>query len=549
MDAPSPAEPSRAGEATNSKTKSAIMDHGDSIGIDFDDYNDEEEGESKGILIHDDGTITSTTVFLSLALALYLGGRRWYAAVALLVAGMMGWGAIASRKVPWQDKLEIRFNVMEAQDVVREMVDWERRMVRLNEASKDAASTSDREQGNQQNDEIDSLAHRRQRLRERGMLTIRVGLSALAKKYGHAQQRRKQRRMSRNQHERVNRSSNRNNQTKAQRDADVGDDDGMELLCQEAAYVGFRTVLHFKCGASSKPSAEPSPSLSPPTNSAPDMVAIASLSLSLLALVAKHPDVQERCAFQADKYGLDLPIGCLNLALDCAKVLPSGESTHSESSRVAAAVNPVHEDDKDGWELEQRHAELQRKGCLLLGALCGGGGGAGGGAGAAQASCPRDMATLVAQEGGVQAILNALDYFRYHSDVANWALWALFTLCYESPAHRRAILELHGIPVVLRAMRNCPDSVEVARHGTALLFDLMRQEEGDDGGVPAVSRSDVVDVWKVRKAAVDAGLHPVLVQALKSHVDEADIAMMSREMLVGTNYQGDDISSFLVPGR
>jgi hypothetical protein len=545
MDAPSSAEPSRAGEATN---KGAISDHGDSIGIDCDDYNDEEEGESvKGILIHDDGTITSTSIFLSLALALYLGGRTWYAAVALLVAAMMGWGAIAARKVPWQDKLEIRFNVMEAHDVVREMVDWEGRMVRLDETSNSAANTSNKQQDNQQNDDVDLLAHRRQRVLERGMLTIRVGLSTMAKKYGHAQQRRKQRRTSQNQHERVNRS-NSNKQSKAHRDADGDDDDGMELLCQEAAYVGFRTVLRFKCGASSKPSTGQSPS--PPTNSASDMVTIASLSLSLLALVAKHPDIQERCAFQADTYGLDLPIGCLNLALDCAKVLPSGESTHTESSRGAAAVNPVHEDDKDGWELEQRHAELQRKGCLLLGALCGGGGGAGGGgAGAAQASCPRDMATLVAQEGGVQAMLNALDYFRYHSDVANWALWALFTLCYESPAHRRAILELHGIPVVLRAMRNCPDSVEVARHGTALLFDLMRQEEDDGGGIPAVGRSDLVDVWKVRKKAVDAGLHPVLVQALKSYVDEADIAMMSREMLVGTNYQGDDLSSFLVPGR
>jgi hypothetical protein len=162
------------------------------------------------------------------------------------------------------------------------------------------------------------------------------------------------------------------------------------------------------------------------------------------------------------------------------------------------------------------------------------------------------MAALVAQEGGVQAILSALGYFRYHSDVANWALWALFTMCYESPSNRRAFLDLHGIPVVLQAMRNCLDSVEVARHGTALLFDLMRQEDDTDGiGMLGSSRADgaVVDVWKVRKAAVDAGLHPVLVHNLQSYVNEADIAMMSREMLVGTNYQGDDLSAFVVPGR
>jgi hypothetical protein len=137
--------------------------------------------------------------------------------------------------------------------------------------------------------------------------------------------------------------------------------------------------------------------------------------------------------------------------------------------------------------------------------------------------------------------VDALDWFRYHADVANWALWALFTICYEKQECKSALVELDGIPsAIVGAMLNCPDSVEVARHGTALLFDLMRETENEDAGASTADRDRMrKDSWKVRTAALGCGMHSVLLENMNSYPDEMDIMMMSQEILVGTNYQGE----------
>jgi hypothetical protein len=105
-------------------------------------------------------------------------------------------------------------------------------------------------------------------------------------------------------------------------------------------------------------------------------------------------------------------------------------------------------------------------------------------------------------------------------------------------------------------MRNCPETMLVARHGIALTFDLMRE--------PEIKESLQVDVWKVRKQALDAGMHDVLVKVMNEvsgaahtglsmqlclteplllssrsqHSGTMDIMMMGSEILAGTDYNG-----------
>ena len=116
----------------------------------------------------------------------------------------------------------------------------------------------------------------------------------------------------------------------------------------------------------------------------------------MLALTAKTEEVRERTQLQADCYGLDIPIQSLQTALLLAQ------------------------DVTDAKE-EQAAAELQRIGCLLLGAL-------------ADKNAP--MARLVVQEGGLDLILASSSWFRHHEGVSNWALWAIFQLCYEHPLNK-----------------------------------------------------------------------------------------------------------------
>lgn len=352
----------------------------------------------------EDGSITSAMFLLLLALPLLAMGR-WMQGLGLLISSLVLGLCRAVADIKEEDKQEIRFNVLNAHDVLQEMIEWEAAM-----EGKECTAE----------------------LRAKARLIVDTGLAAFAKKYGRQGK----------------------------------EPEELSLWCQQAAYIGFR------CFANDD-----------------ELVAA---SLALLALVAKDERVQERSLYEADRYGLNIPIECMSAALARAQET---------------------EPDGDG---EQLSAELQRKGCLMLGAI----------------SASPDVAAQVAQEGGIDAILSAVDWFRCHADVANWSLWALFTICYENYTNKIALVQSQGLPIVVEVMRNCPKSPEVARHGIAILFDLMRQD--DDR--PSHGK---LDVWKIRKAAIDAGVYDVLVNAMSNFYDEMDIMMMGQEILVGTGYQGE----------
>lgn len=293
--------------------------------------------------------------------------------------------------------------------------------------------------------------------RDRYRVVALTALAALAKKYG-LQQRRKQR-----GDKSAQPSSTKNLKPE---DAELV---RLSLVCQEAAYVSLKSL-----------------------GDGDD--AVVAASFALLALVAKSELVRERHLTLADAYGLDVLIRCMSQAMKRA-----------------------HKYDDCSCE-EQEAAELQRKACLMLGALSDG---------------DSEIARQVVEEGGLKAILDAVAWYRFHQEVANWALWAIFILCYENAVNKVAFVQLDGIPIVLQAMKHSPDNIDVARHGTAILFDLLRNQDVD-------CDHPRLDMWMIRNKALSAGLHERIVHTMNEFTESTcmDIVMMGREILVGTGYQG-----------
>ena len=239
----------------------------------------------------------------------------------------------------------------------------------------------------------------------------------------------------------------------------------LESICQDAAYIVFRLYPN-------------------------DDEAVAA-ALSLNAVVAKDEQVRERHLHEADVFGLNVSIDAMRAALKRAQA----------------------SQDRDE-QMERLSAELQRKACLLLGALADGDSG---------------IATKVVEEGGLEAILDALKWYRFHEEVASWGLWAIFVLCYDHAGNKKEMIRLGGIQVVCMIMKNNSNSLEVSRHGTAILFDLLREAQGDS----------IFNVAQIRKMALNAGLHDVMVNAMNEFETSMEIVMMGQEMLVATGYQGE----------
>lgn len=243
--------------------------------------------------------------------------------------------------------------------------------------------------------------------------------------------------------------------------------ESLPLLCQQAAYLSLKIY--------------------------PEDDMVVSSAISLMALVAKLNSVRQRHKFQADQYGLNVIINSLKSALDRAK----------------------KEEDESREELL---AEIQRKGALLLGAL-------------SDEDKDFDLPTQIVEEDGLELILDAANWFRLHEEVANWTLWAIFTICYDQVLNKVQLVRLAGITTVCELMKNNPSSLEVNRHGVAILFDVLR--EGNE------SQKVKWDQWEVRRLALAAGMHKVISNAMTEFSDSMDIMMMGQELLIGTGYRGD----------
>jgi hypothetical protein len=368
------------------------------------------------------GGLTPASIAWLLAGPLILSKQyRW--GIAGIVVGLLYALKVAmEQQMDDSKKLEIRYNVISADDLVAELENLED-----SSSSSSSSSSSD-------NDKAPPSSPIRKDIDDKRIKYLE-GLAALAKKY--------------------------NLQKNTQ----------LALPCQQIAFTALRLY---------------------PTDN--EMVAG---SISLLALLAKDTPSRKRYKYQSDEYGLAIPIGALQKTLERAK----------------------QEEDETKEELM---AETLRKGCLFLGAIC---------------NDNKDgLAVQVVQEGGLELILDAANWFRLHEDVSNWALWAIFTLAFDQLWIKVQLVRWHGIATICELMKNNPTSLEVSRHGIALLFDLLRENQNDATGDTTNIKWDP---WEVRKIALASGLHDVVYGAMNEFSDSMDIMMMGQEILIGTGFQGD----------
>lgn len=264
---------------------------------------------------------------------------------------------------------------------------------------------------------------------------------------------------------------------------------------------------------------------------------VISAALALLALISKQSIVRQR-------YNRIQGMEVLKVATSPLHPLQL-EFDHSILNSIDLALlrakNYSKGTDGDDETKDRVAAELQRKACLFIGALADDNTDTND----SHSQPPTQLLSIqIGQQGGIQTILNAISWYQYHVEVVNWGLWSIFILCYENTINQTIFLQLDGIPIMIQAMNNCfqendtKSVVDVARHGTALIFDLLREQNKDShNGICTIDR------WKVRNIALSAGLHECIVQAMTISImnpnnTNMDIFVMGREILVGTNYQG-----------
>jgi hypothetical protein len=367
----------------------------------------------------------------------------------------------AVQQIKQEDKQEIRFNIIDAHDLVQEMEEWKKA---TGMQQQQGTTTTNNENNNNQMSPEDR--------RDKAHLVMDTGLTVLAKKYGHQQSQQTQQKEQKTQQKDQTQSDDPVEKSKS--------NNNLALLCQQAAYISLHTF--------------------------PNDDVIVAGSLALLALVAKDERIRERHIYQADDYGLNIPIDCMRRSFQRAQEKDQDDDNNNNGN--------------NNNKQEQFAAELQRKACLLLGAL---------------ASDDVEMAISIVNEGGLEAILDAVNWYRHHAEVCNWGCWAVFILCYENPTNKVAVVQLDGVPIVIQTMRNCKNNLQVARHGIAIIFDLLRENDACK-----------LDTWAIRKVAIEAGLHPVITNAMDVFCDQMDIMMMGQEILAGTGFNGE-VPQFL-PG-
>jgi hypothetical protein len=345
-------------------------------------------------------------------------------------------------------------------------------------------------------------------------------------------------------------------------DYDGNDENNIYLISQQVSYSALRTFQE-----------------------SDEVIAAA---LSLLALCAKSKLIQKRCIHlqtENGEYGMVVPIEAIKSSLQRTKTYIPLTNSNGSNLRTNNNNNDDNNNNNDDDEKEQLAAEVQRRGCIYLGAL----------SDESNATTTKtntktnntsnshenlhELSKHIVQCGGLECILQSIDWFRYHLHVINWALWSIFNLCYDHVDNKGELIRFNGVKKICVAMKNiledgckknndgtstpgtsrhCDDydnndnddekeRLEVARHGIAIFFDLLRQEDvslvntmNTSGTCTSsgVNDSLTLNFIQARRIALNAGLHDILLLSMHRFPHDSQIMMMGQQILIATGYIG-----------
>eukprot|EP00956_Cyclotella_meneghiniana_P011699 scaffold16470_cov61-Cyclotella_meneghiniana.AAC.10 len=187
------------------------------------------------------------------------------------------------------------------------------------------------------------------------------------------------------------------------------------------------------------------------------------------------------------------------------------DTLQSSLSRAKTVDAPFEKD-------ERLSAEIQRRGCLFLGKII-----------ADCSSADYDTArNAVVEKGGLNLVIDAVSWYRFHAGVCKWGLWAAFHICYDKLEYQACFVNHNGIQAVCESIKN-NDSVDVTRHGIAILFDILR------GNTEVATQAKAI--------ASREGLHDLLVESIREYPDDEEICVMCQQIL------GSDNTVILTPSE
>jgi hypothetical protein len=169
----------------------------------------------------------------------------------------------------------------------------------------------------------------------------------------------------------------------------------------------------------------------------------------------------------------------------------------------------------------RRCAEVQRLGALILGAVC---------------DERNELKTAVVDEGFAAALLEAMDWFRHHEPLAQWALWALFNATFNHTSNKVDLVRKGALKTVVTAMDAHPNSAGVQRQAVALLFSCLMQ--GSTAGADGSSGVVVADVPRMREVASSQGMNEAVEAACKAHPKDKSIQGMGQQILAASSAGG-----------
>ena len=130
------------------------------------------------------------------------------------------------------------------------------------------------------------------------------------------------------------------------------------------------------------------------------------------------------------------------------------------------------------------------------------------------------LQTHAVNEGAVEVIMSAMEWFPQHGPLQQWACFALFNLSFNHTPNKLYLVKQGALGAVLEAMRAHP-ALELNRHGVGVLFNVLRSEKD-------------VDTFAMRQVALNAGLVEVLQAASMRFRDEPILSQMASQILADT---------------